>query len=73
MLNEIIANIPADPTKAEVLECVEERMNTFSDYTQLLGELLSYGMPSEFEDSLTALLARGVSVANDDYEMSLFQ
>ncbi len=73
MLNEIIADIPADPTKTEVLECVEERMKTFSDYTQLLGELLSYGMPSEFEDRLTALLARGVRVVNDDYEMSLFQ
>lgn len=73
MLNEIIANIPADPTKTEVLECVEDRIEKLSDYTELLGELLSYGMPCEFEDRLMGLLARGVRVVNDDYETSLFQ
>ncbi len=72
MLDQIIANIPADPTTDEVADVLNENVCTFSDYTQVLGELLSYGMPSDFEDKLMELLAKGVKLVNDDAESDMF-
>lgn len=72
MLDQIIANIPADPTTDEVLDVLTENVCTFSDYAEVLMELLSYGMPCEFEDKLMELLAKGVRKVNDDAEADMF-
>ena len=72
MLDQILANVPADPTTDEVLDVLNENVCTFSDYTAVLGELLSYGMPCDFEDKLMELLAEGVRTVNADAEADMF-
>ena len=72
MLDHIISSTPADPTRDEVSEVVGYAINYTSDYVELLGELLSYGMPCEFEDRLMSLLVDGVRLVNDDCEEDMF-
>ena len=72
MLNNIISSIPADPTRDEVSKVVGYAINYTSDYVELLGELLSYGMTCEFEDRLMSLLVDGVRLVNDDCEEDMF-
>lgn len=71
MLNHITQLIPADPTRDEVSEVVDGAIICTSDYAKLLGELLSYGMPCEFEDRLMSLLVDGVRIVNNDCERDM--
>ena len=74
MLNEIISNIPADPTRAELLSAVDEGtgVGTPEDFGQLLTELLHAGLGVDFYNEAYALLVKGVAKVNDMCEEDMF-